>query len=242
MRVTADRPTRPEPAPKGTRRSVWVVLTTKAKICGITRLEDAQLAVEHGAWALGFILWPGSRRAVSAAQAADIAARVRRRAGLVGVFVNASLEEVAGSADAIGLTHVQLHGDEGPAFCAEVGRRTGCKVIKAVPVASGADLQAAERFRAVDFHLLDTGARGQRGGTGETWDWALAPRRRSAVPKIVSGGLTAENVAAGIAAVDPYAVDVASGVEVPGQPGIKDPDRLRAFLAAVGAATVRSVV
>jgi phosphoribosylanthranilate isomerase len=216
------------------------VPTPKAKICGITRLEDAELAVDLGAWALGFILWPGSSRAVAPEDAAHIAARVRRRASLVGVFVNASLDEVAGSADAIGLSHLQLHGDEGPAFCAEAARRTGCKVIKAFSVSSGADLQAAERFRNVDFHLLDASARGARGGTGRTWDWALAPRRRSAVPKILSGGLTAENVAAGIAAVDPYAVDVASGVEVPGEPGVKDPDRLRAFLATVGATTVGS--
>jgi phosphoribosylanthranilate isomerase len=219
---------------------VWAVPTPKAKICGITRLEDAELAVEAGAWALGFILWPGSKRAVAADDAAQIAARVRRRASLVGVFVNASLDEVAGHADAIGLTHVQLHGDEGPSFCAEAGRRTGCKVIKAFSVSSGADLQTAESFRNVDFHLLDAGAPGVRGGTGRTWDWALAPRRRSAVPKILSGGLTAENVAAGIAAVEPYAVDVASGVEVPGSPGIKDPERVRAFLAAAHGAAVGS--
>ena len=97
-------------------------------------------------------------------------------------------------------------------------------------IAAAADFQDLERFRNVDFHLLDTAARGLRGGTGETWDWALAGRRRSTVPVILSGGLTAENVAAGIAAVDPYAVDVASGVEA--SPGVKDPDKLRAFMAA----------
>jgi len=209
---------------------------TRAKICGITRLEDAELAIEHGAWALGFILFPGSGRAISPRDALDVARRVRRRVQLFGVFVNASLEEVAASADLIGLTHLQLHGDEGPAFCAEARRRTGAKVVKAVRVRSGADLQAVESFRAVDLHLLDAAAP----GSGETWDWALAPRRRSAVPKILSGGLTAENVAAGIAAVEPYAVDVASGVEVPGEPGVKDPERLRAFLAATAASRVGS--
>lgn len=205
---------------------------TRVKICGITRLEDAELAVEHGAWALGFILWSGSPRACPPAVAAQIAARFRRRAATVGVFVNATLEEVARAADSIGLSHLQLHGEEGPAFCAEAARRTGCKVIKAVRVASGADLQGLEIFRAVDFHLLDTGRPGLRGGTGETWDWALAARRRSDVPAILSGGLTAENVRAGIEAVSPFAVDVASGVEVPGGPGVKDPERVRAFLAA----------
>jgi phosphoribosylanthranilate isomerase len=156
------------------------------------------------------------------------------------VFVNPTLDELSHAADAIGLSHIQLHGDEGPAFCAEAGRRTGAKVIKAIPVRSGADLQAAEAFRNVDFHLLDTGHDGLRGGTGRTWDWELAPRRRSAVPKILSGGLTAENVAAGVEALRPYAVDVASGVEVEGRPGIKDPDRLRAFLEAAAGASVGS--
>jgi phosphoribosylanthranilate isomerase len=115
---------------------------TRVKICGITRLEDAELAASLGAWALGFILWPGSSRAVEEAVAAGIARRVRRQVELVGVFVNPTLDEVTHAADAIGLTHVQLHGDEGPAFATEVGRRTGAKVIKAARVAGAADLQA----------------------------------------------------------------------------------------------------
>jgi phosphoribosylanthranilate isomerase len=206
---------------------------TRVKVCGITRPEDAELAVELGAWALGFILWRRSPRAADPAVAAGIALALRRRVELVGVFVNASLEEIAHAAEALHLSHVQLHGDEGPAFCAEARRRTGAKVIKALRVASAADFQDLERFHT-DFHLLDTAARGKRGGTGETWDWALATRGRRNVPVILSGGLTAENVAAGIAAVDPYAVDVASGVET--APGVKDPDYLAAFLAAAAAA------
>jgi phosphoribosylanthranilate isomerase len=202
---------------------------TRVKICGITRPEDAELAVELGAWALGFILWPGSPRAADPLVAARIAAALRRRVALVGVFVNATLEEIAHAADELHLSPVQLHGDEGPAFCAETGRRTGAKVIKAMRVAGAADFQDLERFHT-DFHLLDTAARGLRGGTGETWDWALAARRRRKIPAILSGGLTAENVAAGIAAVDPWAVDVSSGVEA--SPGVKDPGKLRAFMAA----------
>ena len=208
---------------------------TRVKICGITRLEDAELAVGLGAWALGFILWPASRRAADPAVAAGIAAAVRRRVELVGVFVNPALDEVAHAAEALHLTHVQLHGDEGPAFCAEAGRRSGCKVVKAVRVASGADLQDLERFHT-DFHLLDAAVPGQRGGSGRTWDWELAARHRSDVPVILSGGLTPETVADGIAAVRPYAVDVASGVEA--APGIKDADKLAAFLAAARPAPV----
>ena len=203
---------------------------TRVKVCGITRPEDAELAVELGAWALGFVLWPQSPRAADAVVAAGIAAALRRRVELVGVFVNPTLEELAHAADELHLSHVQLHGDEGPAFCAEAARRTGAKVIKAVRIASGADFQDLERFHT-DLHLLDAAARGLRGGSGKTWDWELAGRRRRKIPVILSGGLTADNVAAGIAAVDPYAVDVSSGVEA--APGAKDPAKLAAFMAAV---------
>ena len=152
---------------------------TRVKVCGITRPEDAELAVELGAWALGFILWPGSPRAADPAVAAGIAAALRRRVELVGVFVNPTLDEVAHAADALGLTHVQLHGDEGPSFCAEAGAPHGRQGDQGVPrSARRADFQDLERFHT-DFHLLDTAARGLRGGTGETWDWALAARRRA---------------------------------------------------------------
>ena len=194
----------------------------RVKFCGITRLEDAELAASLDAWAIGFILWPGSRRAADPAVAAGIARAMRRRLELVGVFVNPALDEVVRMADAIGLTHVQLHGDEGPAFCTAVAERTGARVIKALRVSSGADIRAAERFHT-DFHLLD-------GSGGRTWDWDLVRQRRSRAPVVLAGGLTPENVAEGIAAVRPWAVDVASGVEV--EPGIKDPGRMEAFAAA----------
>ena len=201
---------------------------TRVKICGITRLEDAELAASLGAWAVGFILWPGSSRAVEEAVAAGIARRVRRQTELVGVFVNPTLDEVTHAAESIGLSHVQLHGDEGPSFANEVARRTGAKVIKAARVSGGSDLQALERFHT-DFHLLDTAAEGMRGGSGRTWDWSLAAERRSKIPMILSGGLNPDNVAGAIAAVHPYAVDVASGVEA--EPGIKDHAKLEAFLS-----------
>jgi len=212
---------------------------TRVKVCGITRLEDAELAVELGAWALGFILWERSPRAADPAVAGGIARVMRRRAELVGVFVNPALDELAQAADTLGLTHLQLHGDEGPAFCTEAGRRTGCKVVKAARIATGADLQALERFRT-DFHLLDTRVEGLRGGSGRAWDWELASHRRSKVPAILSGGLTPGNVGEGIAAVRPYAVDVASGVEA--APGIKDPAKLEAFLAAASPAASEAVM
>jgi len=205
---------------------------TRVKICGITRGPDAELAVELGAWALGMILWPGSPRACDPATAAGIARALRRRVEAVGVFVNQPLDEVALAAEQIGLTMLQLHGDEGPAYCAEAERRTGCRVIKAARVQGPGDLRALEAFHT-EFHLLDSAARGLRGGSGEAWDWSVAGAHRSDRPVILSGGLQAANVAAGIAALAPYAVDVASGVEA--EPGRKDPGAMREFFAAVAA-------
>jgi phosphoribosylanthranilate isomerase len=202
---------------------------TKVKICGITRLEDAELAIEHGAWALGFILWKPSKRFVDPAVAAGIARQVRRKVETVGVFVNQTLDEIADRVDILGLTHVQLHGDEGPSFCSAVAQRTGAKVIKAARIGHAADLRDLDRFHT-DYHLLDTAKAGHYGGTGATWDWKLVANRRNKTPLILSGGLTADNVAEGIAAVKPYAVDVASGVEA--SPGVKDPEKLEAFFAA----------
>jgi phosphoribosylanthranilate isomerase len=211
------------------------VTRPRIKFCGITSLDDARLAVEAGAWALGTILWPGSERRCDPAEAARISGALRRQAEIAGVFVNQPLDEVCGLADGIGLSLVQLHGDEGPSFCAEVARRTGAKVIKAARVAAGSDVQAMEAFHT-DYHLLDTHRAGQFGGTGETFDWELVRLRRSSVPLILSGGLTPDNVAAAIVATQPFAVDVASGTEA--APGVKDPAKLQAFAEAVEGAGV----
>jgi phosphoribosylanthranilate isomerase len=207
----------------------------RIKLCGITTLDDARLAVDAGAWAVGCILWPQSPRAGAPAEAARIAGAVRRRALVCGVFVNQHLDEVAGLVDGLGLTMVQLHGDEGPAFCAEVARRTGAKVIKAAQVRTGADVQALEAFHT-DFHMLDAHLPGLRGGTGETFDWELVRARRSKVPLVLSGGLRPENVAEAIAATRPFAVDTASGTEA--SPGVKDPAKIAAFVEAVAGTAV----
>jgi phosphoribosylanthranilate isomerase len=205
----------------------------RVKICGITRPEDGEHAVEAGAWALGMVFWPRSPRALALEQAVDLARPLRRRAELVGVFVNATLEEVVGTAEVVGLDWVQLHGDEGPAFCEAVARRAGVRVVKAARVQARADVQAIDAFRNVDAHLLDAYRAGEPGGTGATFDWGLARERRSSVPLVLAGGLTAENVADGIAETAPWAVDVSSGVEA--APGVKDPDKVEAFVAAVRA-------
>jgi phosphoribosylanthranilate isomerase len=205
------------------------------KICGITNLADAELALELGAWTLGMIFYAGSPRSCSPAEAQVITASLRRRVELCGVFVNASLQEIVRAGDELGLSMIQLHGDEGPAFCAEVRRRTGIPVIKAAQVSGSGDVRDLERFH-VDFHLLDarskaTERQGMRGGTGETFDWGLLAARRSKVPLVLSGGLTAENVGEAVRVARPYAVDSASGTEA--APGHKDPDKLRDFFEAV---------
>jgi phosphoribosylanthranilate isomerase len=209
-------------------------VATRIKHCGITSVEDAEAAVEAGAWALGMIFWPGSKRPCSPEVAAEIGRRLRRRAELVGVFVNQTLDEIAAFAETVPLSIVQLHGEEGPSFCAEVARRTGARVMKAAQIGSRADLQALQAFRSVDFHLVDARVEGERGGTGETIDWALLEGRASEVPLVLAGGLTPENVGEAVTRVRPYAVDVASGTEA--QPGVKDHAKLAAFGAAVAAA------
>jgi phosphoribosylanthranilate isomerase len=206
----------------------------KVKVCGITSLDDAELAVELGAWAIGMIFYEGSPRRCSIEQAQRITAALHRKVELCGVFVNDPLERVVRRSEDLGLTMVQLHGEEGPAFCGEVPRRTGARVVKAARVAGPGDVRDLGRYH-VDFHLLDARAqapekRALRGGTGETFDWTLLAERRSKTPLILSGGLHADNVVEAIERVRPYAVDTASGTER--APGHKDEARLRAFFAA----------
>ncbi len=204
---------------------------TRVKICGVTRLGDAEAAIALGAWAIGLNHWPGSPRRVDRAGAAEIGQALKRRCEVAGVFVNPTLDEVVDAVENASLTLVQLHGEEGPLFCGEVARRTGAKVIKALRVRSSADVRAAEAYR-VDYHLLDAHRPGPPGGTGESFDWELLAGRRSKVPLILAGGLTPGNVAEAIAIAHPFAVDVASGVE--SGPGVKDPELMEALFEAAG--------
>jgi phosphoribosylanthranilate isomerase len=199
----------------------------RVKFCGITNLDDAAEAVRLGAWAIGLIHHEDSPRSVDPAVAAEIAAAFRRKLEIVGVFVNPTLAEVARAVEDEQLAIVQLNGEEGASFCSEVARRTGVKVIKAVHVASAADIHAAEAYRT-DFHLFDRRAKGLWGGSGESFDWELLRNRAaSTIPAILAGGLRPENVAEAIEIVHPFAVDVASGVEA--EPGRKDHAAMAAF-------------
>jgi phosphoribosylanthranilate isomerase len=211
----------------------------RVKICGITNLEDAEEAVRLGAWAIGLVHHEQSPRRCDPATAAEIAAAVRRRCEVAGVFVNPTLDEVEAAVENETLTMVQLNGAEGPSFCTEVARRTGTKVVKAVHVSSAAEVHGAEAFRT-DFHLFDARREGLWGGSGESFDWNLIAGRRSSIPAILAGGLRPENVAEAIELTRPFAVDVASGVEA--EPGRKDPAKLAAFFEAaspVDSAAVR---
>ena len=206
---------------------------TRVKSCGTTSLGDARLAAELGAWAVGLIFWEGSPRRCDPAAGEEIGAELRRALEVVGVFVNATLDQVADLADRCSLSILQLHGDEGPAFCREAARRTGCKVMKAMRVKDAGSIQALIPFE-VDYHLLDAYKPGHVGGTGETFQWDLVKLHGGHVPIVLSGGLTADNVADGIAAVRPFAVDTASGTEA--APGKKDPAKVEAFFRAVARA------
>ena len=205
----------------------------RVKVCGITNLEDAGFCAESGAWALGMIFFEGSKRRCDVDEAARISDELRRKLELAGVFVNAPLDEVAAIADACSLSLIQLHGDEGPAYCTEVARRTGAKVVKAVRARDRQAVRALLAYRnGVSFHMVDAYVPGERGGTGETFNWELvAERRHSPLPLILSGGLTPDNVGEAIHAVRPWAVDSASGTDI--EPGRKDHARVTALMRAV---------
>jgi phosphoribosylanthranilate isomerase len=209
---------------------------TRVKFCGVTDPADARRVVELSAWALGMIFWPGSPRACAVEDAEAIGAELHRKLELVGVFVNASLDEVARIADRCRLSMLQLHGDEGPAYCREAARRTGAKVMKAARVHDAAQVRDLQRFHT-DYHLLDAYSPRTPGGTGESFDWELARLHPGTPPVVLSGGLTPDNVGKAIEVGRPFAVDVASGTEA--APGRKDPAKLTAFVRAVEAADAR---
>ncbi len=202
------------------------------KICGITRLEDADAAVAAGAAAIGFICWPKSPRFIDPHRARDIAATLPPFVTAVGVFVNQSLDEVNRVASLVRLGAAQLHGDETPDFASKVS----CPVIKAVTV--GGDMGA---WPSTVRLLLDVHDPVARGGTGRTIDWTAAAGIAAQREILLAGGLTPDNVADAVSRVRPFGIDVSSGVER--APGIKDPQRLRALFEAVhdaGHITTRS--
>jgi phosphoribosylanthranilate isomerase len=200
-------------------------MSTKIKICGITNLDDALLAVELGADALGFIFYQKSPRYIKVTDAANICNALPPFVAKVGVFVDELEYEIEKALNECLLNALQFHGDEPPGFC----QKFAAKSIKAIRVRDEESLRAAEEYD-VDALLLDTYTHESRGGTGRTFDWSLAVRAKEflSVPIILSGGLTTANVQEAVRKVRPYAVDVASGVER--ERGKKDPEKLRRFI------------
>jgi phosphoribosylanthranilate isomerase len=206
---------------------------TRIKICGVTLADDAARVAAAGADFLGLNFWPGSKRYLAPDRAPAIAAAARGagRIAVVGVFVNAALADITALAGAVALDVIQLHGDESPDAARAVAAATGRPVWKALAAGAAGALAQLDAW-PVDAILLDAPAAG-RGGSGQVFDWQLARDARRAHPAlrlVLAGGLGPDNVAAAIAAVAPWAVDVASGVE--SAPGVKDPAKLAAFLAA----------
>jgi phosphoribosylanthranilate isomerase len=204
-------------------------MRTRIKICGLTRLSDVDMVVDAGADAIGFVFYPTSPRYVSPAQAAELARAVPPFVSSVALFVNADANAVRQILATVPIHLLQFHGDEDDAWCRQFER----PFIKAARVRPGVDLlQYAADFPSAQAILLDAFVPGFGGG-GAVFDWSLVPEGFSR-PLIVSGGLTADNVGEAISRLRPAAVDVSSGVEA--AKGIKDPARVRAFIAAARAA------
>jgi phosphoribosylanthranilate isomerase len=226
----------------GLHESELVRQRTRIKICGITRIEDAMLAAESGADAVGLNFASAAKRRIAPEAAKAIVAALPPMVQTVGVFVDATSEYIRTVIAQTGIAMVQLHGSE-PAE--QVAELAPLPVLRAVPVrdtttATWIEDHLAECWRAGRLPcglLLDAYQPGVAGGTGRQWDWSLVERLEVSVPLILAGGLDPDNVAEAITAVRPFAVDVASGVE--SSPGIKNPDKLRAFIRAVNAADGR---
>jgi phosphoribosylanthranilate isomerase len=195
------------------------------KICGITRREDAEAAVAYGAGAVGFIMWPDSPRVVAPERAREIVAGLPVGTLAVGVFVNQRLDDVNTLADRIGLTHVQLHGDETAEYASRVER----PIIRAT---SEFGDEARRGWSTDTTWLIDARDPVRRGGTGRTADWPQAAVFARAHRVLLAGGLTPENVAVAIETVRPYGIDVSSGVE--SAPGVKDRARIKQLFQAIG--------
>jgi len=200
---------------------------TRIKICGITRVEDALAAAHSGADAIGLVFYERSPRHISIAQARQLAGVLPPFVSVVGLFVDAEAAFVREVLEKVPLELLQFHGDETPEYCAQFER----PYLKAIRIKAGVDLlQCASDFRSAKGLLLDAHVEGIPGGTGTAFDWTLIPKQMP-LPVILSGGLDAENVAAAIRQVRPYAVDVSSGVEA--GKGIKDAAKIAAFIKEV---------
>lgn len=202
-------------------------MRTRVKICGITRPEDAQAAVNAGADAIGLVFYAPSPRAVTLEQAQNIAAVVPPFVTITALFVNPTHAEVQKVLDSVRIDLIQFHGDEDEHFCEQFNT----SYIKAIRVRQAQDVVAHSlRFPSALAFLLDSYKPGVPGGTGESFDWSLIPEQTSK-PIILAGGLTVDNVAVAIQQVQPFAIDLSGGVEA--EKGIKDASKIEAFMNEV---------
>lgn len=209
-------------------------MSLMVKICGITRLEDAQAAVEAGADALGFMFYEPSKRFILPEKAAEIIRNISSSVDSVGVFVNSDEDTVRHAVEVSGINVVQFHGEEFPEFC-EAFRPL--RIWKAFRMENERSLDLVRRFRNADAWLLDSYVKGAHGGTGETFNWDLAiEANTNGQPVILAGGLVPSNVGEAVRKVHPHGIDVSSGVE--SEPGIKDADKIRAFVRSAKNAAV----
>jgi phosphoribosylanthranilate isomerase len=202
-------------------------MSVRVKICGLTRPEDIDGAVQSGADALGLVFYEPSPRSVSVQKAAELAIRVPAFVSVVGLFVNPTKQDVEAALDKVPLDLLQFHGDESPAFCASFGRRW----IKAIRVREAGQIEAAFReFQNASGLLVDAWDPERYGGTGKSFNWDLIPDHRP-LPIILAGGLSSDNVFAAVKQVKPWAVDVSGGVEQ--DKGIKDIQKISHFIKEV---------
>lgn len=202
------------------------------KICGLTRADDANRAHDLGAWALGFILYPPSKRYITPTALAALYQDLPQAANITGVFVN-QMADIPNTLEQIPFNMIQLHGDETPGDCRMLRRRFSGKIIKAFRPQTLADVEAMADYEGcVDYFLIDAAVSGAYGGTGQVADWALAQHAKNhKTPLILSGGLQPDNIAEAAKQVQPFALDLASGVE--SSPGIKDTDKLQKLFATL---------
>ncbi|HVF30554.1 MAG TPA: phosphoribosylanthranilate isomerase [Pyrinomonadaceae bacterium] len=201
---------------------------TKVKICGITNLEDARLAVGSGADAIGLNFYKNSPRYLSSTAASEIARHVEGSVSKIGVFVNQTTDEILEIVEDVGLDGIQLHGDETPELIGNLRARCELPVIKALRVSPDFDIGAVREYNLAGI-LLDGYSTNARGGTGETFDWAVARAVSELVAEIwLAGGLTPDNVRTAIEEVRPFAVDACSSLE--SSPGLKDARKVERFI------------
>jgi phosphoribosylanthranilate isomerase len=201
--------------------------SVRVKICGVRTIAEASMAVECGAEALGFNFWEKSARFVTPEAAKEIIQTLPPFTALVGVFVNETAERINEIVELTRIQVVQLHGDEEPGF---ISRLNSSTTIKAFRVDEDFDINVMKHFPANAF-LLDAKVKGEYGGTGVSFNWQIAIEAKKIAPLILAGGITSENVARAIQQVQPYAIDVCSGVEA--EPGRKDFEKLKNFMLAV---------